>query len=408
MPTQLEGKFSQSAGECPLAAALAKHLRQSNRELTAHWLERIAARVSIDPQRVFPSADLLDHVPLLIDGIADYLEDPADEISADIPVVAKAMELGTLRHGQGFDAYEILKEYEILGGIIFSYLAHTVDEMTEPCEKSELLACGHRLFRAVSIIQQVTTGQFLRLADQTVAEREGRLRAFNRSVSHEIKNRIGVVLGASETLQEVTGLADEERKKLLDMISRNMQSMQGAVENILDLSRMDTDARQHRHVRLPEAAWEAARQLRDTAHAASVRIRIAPDLPDIEVNASAVELCLTNLLSNSIKYADPNESERFAEIIGGVEDGPEGGSEVVVRVRDNGLGVPGEKRERVFERFFRAHETVTGAEGTGLGLSIVRETAESLGGRAWAEFPQTKGATFAFSLPYRRQSSAET
>ena len=70
-------------------------------------------------------------------------------------------------------------------------------------------------------------------------------------------------------------------------------------------------------------------------------------------------------------------------------------------MRDNGLGVPPEKRDALFQHFFRAHETVTDAEGTGLGLSIVRETATALGGTAWAEFPP-EGAVFAFSFPERR------
>jgi signal transduction histidine kinase len=74
--------------------------------------------------------------------------------------------------------------------------------------------------------------------------------------------------------------------------------------------------------------------------------------------------------------------------------------EVVVRVRDNGLGVPEEARAQLFRRFFRAHEgTVTGEEGTGLGLAIVRETIESVGGRAWAEFDPVEGSVFAISFP---------
>jgi signal transduction histidine kinase len=77
-------------------------------------------------------------------------------------------------------------------------------------------------------------------------------------------------------------------------------------------------------------------------------------------------------------------------------------AEVVVLVLDNGLGVPLDQRDRLFARFFRAGvETVAGVEGTGLGLSIVRETVESLGGQAWAEFSD-EGTTFAFSLPVRR------
>jgi signal transduction histidine kinase len=396
----------ETANECPLAGALAGRLRDARHDLTLHWLQRIVERVSIDRHQVFPSRDLLDHVPLLIDGIADYLEDPAAEVSVDMPVVGKAMELGALRHAQGFDAYEILKEYEILGGILFNYLANAADEMPEPCEKSELLVCGHRLFRAVSIIQQTTTMHFLRLADEAVADREARLRAFNRAVSHEIKNRIGTVLGASETLREVGDPPPEQRDKLLGVISRNARLMSGTVENLLALSRMEKDARQHRHVRLPEAVKEASRQVREAAQAAGVDVRVAADLPNVEVNAAVVELCLTNYLANAIKYADPRKSNCFAEITATVEASHEHGREVVLRVRDNGLGVPPDKRGRLFQRFFRAHETVTGAEGTGLGLSIVRETVESVGGRAWAEFPDGPapdgGSVFAFSLPYRR------
>jgi signal transduction histidine kinase len=397
---------TETANECPLAGALAGRLRDARHDLTLHWLERIVERVSIDRHRVFPSRDLLDHVPLLIDGIADYMEDPAAEVSVDMPVVGKAMELGALRHAQGFDAYEILKEYEILGGILFNYVANAADEMPEPCAKSELLVCGHRLFRAVSIIQQTTTMHFLRLADEAVAEREDRLRAFNRAVSHEIKNRIGTVLGASETLRELAEPPREQRDKLLGIISRNARMMGGTVENLLAMSRTEKDARQHRHVRLPEAVKEASRQVREAAQAAGVDVRVAPDLPDVEVNAGVVELCLTNYLANAIKYADPRKSTCFAEITATVEGSHGPDREIVLRVRDNGLGVPPEKRGQLFQRFFRAHETVTGAEGTGLGLSIVRETAESLGGRAWAEFPEDQagegGSVFAFSLPYRR------
>jgi Signal transduction histidine kinase len=81
--------------------------------------------------------------------------------------------------------------------------------------------------------------------------------------------------------------------------------------------------------------------------------------------------------------------------------------ELIVRVHDNGVGVPVKARERLFEQFYRAHsETVTAAEGTGLGLSIVRETAESLGGRAWAEFPEEGGTVFAFCFPSRREDDA--
>lgn len=402
MATRAIGTTSR---ECPLAAALAERLRESRRELVLHWLDRIVARVSLPANRVFPTEDLLNHVPLLVEGIADYMENPGDEISSDMPVVGKAMELGELRHRQGFDAYQILKEYEILGGILFNHLAHAADAMPEPCAKSELLVCGHRLFRAIAIIQQVTTAHFLRLADEKVSERESRLRGFNRAISHEIKNQVGAILGAGDLLVTLDPIPPEQRDKLQQMIVRHARAMQATLENLLALARMEGDVRQHRHVRLPEAAREACRQVRESAQSAGVAVKVSPELPDVEVNAAAVELSLVNYLGNAIKYANPQEPTRFAEITGRISDGP-AGNELVVAVRDNGLGVPPDMRARLFERFFRAHETVTRAEGTGLGLSIVRDTVESLGGRAWAEFSE-RGSVFAFALPFRRAERAE-
>ena len=148
---------------------------------------------------------------------------------------------------------------------------------------------------------------------------------------------------------------------------------------------------------------EVVRQLRELARSRGVRVRIDLELPEVEVNAAAVELCLMNYVSNALKYADDTKAEPWVEITGHIlaatDDAP---ANVVVEVRDNGLGVPDAQRERLFERFFRAGvESVTGVEGTGLGLSIVRETVEALGGHAWAEFPEGL-SVFGFSLPIRR------
>ena len=356
----------------------------------------------MDPNRVFPSDELLDHVPLLVLGIADYIEDPAHEVGAAMPVVAKAMELGELRHTQGFGVHEIQKEYELLGGILFSFLARTVDEIDHPCSRAELLVCAQRLFRAIAIIQQASTLQFVQRAAEQVREREDRLRAFNRALTHEFKNQIHAALGAGQLL-ELEGLGHEEQQKLARVVVRNLQAMRARLDALLDLTRLDADTRQQRHVLLPQAAAEAMRQLREKAAAHDVEFRVDEDLPPVEVHAGAVELCLSNYLSNAIKYADPGKPHRWVEVRATVR-AAEGGRELVVEVHDNGLGVPPDARDRLFSRFMRAHEaTVTGVEGTGLGLSIVRETVEALGGRAWAEFP-AEGSIFALALPCRRTS----
>ena len=387
---------------CTLAKALADRMRSSSEDLTRRWLDRISARVRLDPNRIFPTDALLDHVPLLILGIADYIENPERVIMSEVPVVAKAMELGELRFSQGFDEYEVLKEYEIFGGILFSFLSRVVDSIEEPCSRGELLACAHRLFLAVALIQQATLTHYLSLVKERLNEREQRLRGFNRALSHELRNLIGTIAGAAEIL-ELGTFSPEQQRTMTSMIIRNSTNMKVTLENLMELSRLDEDARQSRHIALPNAAAEVARQLRESARAHGVEIRLPSDLPTISVSAAAFELCLSNLLANAIKYSDPSKDKRWVEVRAHVTVPDDGArAETVVEVHDNGLGVPEGKRADLFKRFYRAHEESNRQiDGTGLGLSIVRETVTSLGGKAWADFREG-GTTFFFTMPNRR------
>ncbi len=393
---------------CTVGSALAERLRDAREDITHRWLERIATRVALPLNAIFPTEDLLDHVPLLIDGIANYLESSDSNIDAKVPVVAKARELGAMRHGQGFDAYQILKEHHLLGAIIFAFMEDSIDSLDVACTARELIACTRRVSEAIEIIRQATTSHFLHLSAERVREREDRLRRFNRMVSHELRNRVTAIRGAAGLLNE-GWLEASERGRFQQMVIDNADGLQQVLENLEALSRLDSDARQQRNVMLPQAAAEVARQLRDAAQGRRVNVRVAADLPAIEVNAAAVELCLMNYVSNAIKYSDPDKADRWVEVNGEFRprNASGGGGELIVRVRDNGIGVPQNARGRLFQHFYRAHdETISSVEGTGLGLSIVRETAESLGGDAWADFPEEGGAVFAFSLPSRRDDDA--
>src|ERR1700719_4163630 len=217
---------------CTLARALADKMRSHSEDLTRRWLDRIGARVRLDPNRVFPTDALLDHMPMLILGIADYIENPEKVILSDVPIVAKAMELGKLRFSQGFDEYELLKEYEIFGGILFSFLSRVVDGIEEPCSRGELLACAHRLFLAVALIQQATLTHYLSLVKERLSEREQSLRAFNRALSHDLRNLIGAIGGAAEILQ-IDGTSEEQQRTMVSMIVRNTETMKVSLENLV-------------------------------------------------------------------------------------------------------------------------------------------------------------------------------
>ena len=402
-PRQPDDRATTRIPECPLASELAIRLRAARADVTRRWLDRISARVTLEANRVFPTNELLDHVPILIDGIASYVENPAMEVSTDVPVIAKAMELGELRHRQGFDAYEIFKEYEILGSVLFSFLGEVVDDITLPCSRAELLHCGHRVFEAVARIQQATAMQFLKQSHARVRDREDRLRGFNRMVSHELKNRAGAATGAIALLAE-SWLDEPQRKRFLAMAAENLDGIRDVLADLAALSRLDEDLRQQRNVRLGEAVAEVKRRLREFAQEHGVSVEVEEPLPAVEVSAAAVELCLTNYISNAVKYADPGRRSRWVRVRARTARAPnDGRAELVVEVSDNGIGFPADATPRLFERFFRAHpKSAKDVEGTGLGLSIVRETVEELGGRVWARPDPDGGSTFAFAIPSDR------
>ena len=126
-----DSSTTEAFADTALAGALAEHLREHRTDLVARWLERISARVGLSPRRIFPADELLNHVPLLIDGIAELSRESGRGAGSEVPVAAKAMELGALRHAQGFDAYEILKEYEFWARRLH-FLADVVDDIDSP------------------------------------------------------------------------------------------------------------------------------------------------------------------------------------------------------------------------------------------------------------------------------------
>lgn len=380
--------------EHPTLQPLARIIAQESETIVHAWLKRVADRVTVDEQFLFPSEDLLDHVPLLVEGIARAVAETGP-ITVDTPVVLKARELGRLRFEQGFSAHQILWEYQLLGAVLLNRLEE-IDGY--PQGRAGQIA-SRRLFDAISAVQRATMEEFLGQYERAIHEREERLRGFNHALSHELRTEIGAILGGARMLrEEFVVRSPAQRDKFVQMVIENAERVEHLVGNLLELSRLDGDTRRNRNVLLGHAAEEAVRSLRDFAEARGVEVRIDEDLPQLEVNAAAVELALVNLIANGIKYHDPSREDRWVRVRGTVDE--EGGC-VVVEVMDNGRGVPPEDRPHLFERFFRS-DAAGDVEGTGLGLHLVRSSLRGVGGEAWAEFPASGETVFAFSLPARR------
>lgn len=383
-------------GDVVKVQSLAAALRANSEEIARRWLERLAARVAVDREFVFPSEDLLDGIPQLIQGIAHHVSEHTEDVSADMTVMLKARELGRLRYEQGFSARQILWEYDLLTAIILQFL----DE-AEPGAPDGTVPRGFRsLLRALAGIQRATMEEYVERSEAQVKEREERLRAFNRALTHELRSDLGAILGAARMLREDFVIAEpEHRDRFTTMVIENGERLEILLANLLELARIDIDTRRNRNVLLGHSAAEVARRFRGLAESRSVRIEIAGSLPPLEVNAAALDFCLTNLVVNAIKYRDPEQSDSWVRIQAS-ETAAADREFALIEVVDNGRGVPEHDRPKLFERFFRAQNATT-EEGTGLGLSLVREFIERLGGRIWADFPAGE-TVFAFTLPARR------
>src|SRR5688572_27064734 len=102
---------------------IAERMRMEHRALATRWFERLLDVIPVDARDVFPTESLLDHVPALILEISDYLREPEDgAIAANTAILDKARELGALRHGQRASLHQVLREYQLLGGVLVNFV----------------------------------------------------------------------------------------------------------------------------------------------------------------------------------------------------------------------------------------------------------------------------------------------
>ena len=372
------------------ADSLAERMTDESRALAERWLDRLSEVLPVDADVIFPTAELLDHIPLLIEQIAAYLCAPADmEIAANTSVIEKAQELGYLRHEQQASVHQILREYDILADLLEQFV---FDETSKLANAQSLgldcLGISQRLGHAVRTLMQTTVDTFVSQYTATIAEQTTRLDSFNRMLMHELRTPLGTLLFAAELLNRSEASGDRAScVRLAGLIQRNLEHLSGSIRGLerLVFAERLVDAPNRQQVHIGAMAAEVARQLGDMAHARRVEIRITEPLPTLVVDAGQLELVLMNLLTNSIKYSDPAKPIRYVEVTSSDERQTDGHT---FCVRDNGVGIPPALLGSVFKRYFRAYrerDDQLGIEGSGLGLSIVEESVRALGGRIHVE-----------------------
>jgi signal transduction histidine kinase len=372
--------------------------------LSAAWFSRLSELLPIDVNDVFPSDQILDHIPLLIEEIARYLHAPEDEeIVANAAVIDKARELGVLRHQQQASVHQLLREFELLGDVLEGFVAAEASRLPIAPPPAECFDVLRRLTRATRALMRTTVDTFIAEYTATLQERNERLKTFNRMASHELRTPLGTLLFAAAALDQPSVRTDPERlSRVTEAIRGNTQRLARLVENLQRIVRLaeSPDAPNVQEIDVATLAADIRAQIEDMAAARGVDIRVAPDLPKLFIDPARLELVLINLVSNAIKYSDPAKPDQFVEI--GTDTGDETPGTVTIVVRDNGLGVPDEQQQAIFERFTRAHAHLDdehGISGSGLGLAIVAECVEAIGGDIRCASVVGEGTTFFVKLP---------
>jgi two-component system phosphate regulon sensor histidine kinase PhoR len=253
-------------------------------------------------------------------------------------------------------------------------------------------AAGERI-GALLVLQDVT--QIRRL--ETIR------RDFVANVSHELRTPITGIKGFVETLQDSVGEDPARTAHFLTIISRQADRLNAIIEDLLSLSRIERESESQAIVLesgplrpVLESAVETC-QMKAQEKELAVELACPPDL-HARMSPHLLEQAVVNLLDNAIKYSEPGTG--VAVQAHGPETGPEGGPEVVLAVRDHGIGIEPRHIPRLFERFYRVDKARSRElGGTGLGLSIVKHITLSHGGRVSVESTPGEGSVFRIHLP---------
>jgi PAS domain S-box-containing protein len=238
--------------------------------------------------------------------------------------------------------------------------------------------------------------QALRESEQREREAAERLRAldemkntFLAAVSHELRSPLTSILGLALTLER-SEMAEDDRTDLLERLAANARKLDRLLKDLLDIDRLNRGIVEPQY-RVTDVGALARRTIESLDPLADRSIMVFADPVVLSVDPAKVERIVENLLMNAARHTTPDRTIWLRVRSEG--DG------VLICVEDDGLGVPEELREAIFEPFRQGPTASPHAPGTGIGLSLVGRFATLHGGRAWVEEREGGGASFRVFLP---------
>ena len=284
---------------------------------------------------------------------------------------------------------------DVTGNIVSSWLSNTL-----------MLAAGLAVLgRLLDEERELATARSRELAaaNARLAELDRLKSDFVSMVSHELRTPLGLIKGYVGTLLRRDAPLDEAtREEFLQVIDEETDRLTELVTNLLDMSRIEAGT-----LRVNRQPTQLARVLADCADRLRARepdralyVDVPGGLPPVLADERRIAQVVDNLLTNAARYSPEATPIMLGArpVDGGVE----------VRVVDQGIGIPADKQDRVFEKFFRADASDTRRfAGTGLGLTICRGIVQAHGGAIWVQSEPGRGSTFAFHIPTSQEVCCE-
>jgi PAS domain S-box-containing protein len=216
---------------------------------------------------------------------------------------------------------------------------------------------------------------------------------FIHTVSHDLRSPLTSILGYTE-LVERAGPLNPNQQEFLHRLQSSTQHITALINDLLDLGRLEAGFDTRREfVQLQNILEYSLVMFEVQVKKKNITLitDIASDLKALRANPIRIRQMLDNLIGNAIKYTLPEGTVRVSISMQG--------DQIVLKVEDTGPGIPPEEQGLVFEKFYRATNTIDGVEGSGLGLAIVKSIVDSHQGRIWVESTIGKGSVFIVLLP---------
>jgi len=291
---------------------------------------------------------------------------------------------------------------DIFGQIIMSYSAHPFDTSHNIAHVLKDASYFINIIGlALSSIQYNSrlreNNELLNQQYQKVKESEKTKSAFINIVAHEFRNPVQPIIGLADVMY--SKVKDEDQRELLDIIIRNANRLKRLTNNLLDVTKIDSQslALEKEKLNLNDLILEVLKDYVDKQKTQMVKIVYDfKNIDDviIEADRDRVAQVICNLLDNALKFT--KASQMIFLIVDKKKDKEEGKEQVIVSIKDTGNGISKEILPKLFSKF----TTGSSSSGTGLGLYICKNIIQAHEGKIWAENePDGKGAIFRFALP---------